>query len=147
MAQNPADKMREAFGRFQAQDLAGAERLCVEILKDAPRHADAMHLLGVVRLASGRAGEAVPLLTGALEGKPRDPVLMEHLGLARLAQGDHAAAETAFHEAIALGAMHGVLQMRLGMTQAALGKLAEARASLQAAAMRSPEIPDVHLNL
>ena len=139
--------MREAFGRFQAQDLAGAERLCIQILIDVPRHADAMHLLGVVRLANGSAAEAVSLISGALEGKPRDPVALEHLGLARVAQGDYAAAEAAFRGAMVHGGQHGVLHMRLGMALAAQGKAADALLALRRAAAISPEIPDVHLNL
>jgi protein O-GlcNAc transferase len=147
VAENPGQKMREAFARFQAQDLAGAERLCVEILRDAPRHPDAMHLLGVVRLARGSAGEAVSLISAALEGKPRDPVALEHLGLARVAQGDYAAAETAFREAIALGGQHGVLHMRLGLALASQGKIADAVGALKDTAARFPEIPEIHLNL
>ena len=147
MAIDPTDKMREAFGRFQAQDLAGAERLCTEVLRDIPRHPDAMHLLGVVRLSAGRAGEAASLISGALEGKPRDAVALEHLGLARAAQENYAAAEAAFRQGLATGATHGTLHMRLGMALARQGKLAEAVKSLREAAMRSPDLPDVHLNL
>jgi len=144
---NPTDKMREAFGRFQVQDLAGAERLCAEVLRDSPRYPEAMHLLGVVRLATGRIGEAVSLISGALEVNPRDPVILEHMGLARAAQRDFAAAETAFRKAIAAGGQHGVLHMRLGMALGSQGKLAEGLAALREAATRSPGIPDVHLNL
>ncbi|MGH8641638.1 MAG: tetratricopeptide repeat protein [Burkholderiales bacterium] len=147
MSKSLNERMQAAFGRFQAQDFAGAERLCVEILRDTPRYPDAMHLLGVVRLATGNAGEAASLISGALEGKPRDPVVLEHLGLARVAQGDYAAAETAFREAIALGGQHGVLHMRLGMALAAQAKFAEALGPLREAAARAPDIPDVHLNL
>ena len=147
MTTNPDIKMREAFGRFQAQDLAGAERLCGEVLKEAPRHPDAMHLLGVVRLAAGRAGEAASLIAGALEGKPRDPVALEHLGLARAAQENYAAAEAAFRQGLAAGGSHGSLYMRLGMALARQGKLDEAVKSLREAAALSPTVPDVHLNL
>jgi predicted O-linked N-acetylglucosamine transferase (SPINDLY family) len=142
-----ADKLRDAFGRFQAQDLVSAERLCIEVLRESPRYPDAMHLLGVVRLATGSVGEAVSLISGALEGKPQDPVVLEHLGLARVAQGDYAAAERAFRRAIAQGGQHGVLHMRLGMALASQGKFAEGLPALREAAARSPDIPDVHLNL
>ena len=45
-----AQKLRDAFGCFQQGDLAGAERLCDQVLKKAPANADALHLLGVMRL-------------------------------------------------------------------------------------------------
>lgn len=147
MATNTDIKMQEAFGRFQAQDLAGAERLCAEVLGEAPRHPDAMHLLGVVRLAAGRAVEAASLIAGALEGKPRDPVALEHLGLARAAQEDYAAAEAAFRQGLAAGGAQATLHMRLGMALARQGKLDEALKWLREAAARAPTVPDVHLNL
>ena len=142
-----AGKLREAFGRFNAHDLAGAARLCGEILKQAPRNQDALHLLGVVRLMSGNAREAASLISRALEANPQDMAMLENLGLARLAAQDYAKAETAFRRALSLGASHGLLYMRLGLALGSQGKLAEAVSALRTAADSTPGDPDVHLNL
>lgn len=142
-----AAKLREAFGRFNARDLAGAARLCGEILKQAPRNHDALHLLGLVRLMSGNAREAASLISRALEASPQDMAMLEHLGLALLAAQDYAKAETAFRSALSLGASHGLLYMRLGLALASQGKLTEAVSALRTAAERAPGDPDVHLNL
>ena len=141
------DKLRAAFGRFQAQDLAGAERLCGEVLKDAPRHPDALHLLGVVRLAGGNADEAAALIRQALEGNPRDAAMLENLGVAQLVLRNFSTAETLFRDALIQGASQGQLYMRLGIALASQGKLADAVASLREAAARAPGVPDVHLHL
>jgi protein O-GlcNAc transferase len=140
------DRMRAAFGRFQAQDFAAAEQLCVEILRDAPRYPDAMHLLGVVRLATGNAGEAVSLIAGALEGKPSDPVALEHLGLARVAQKDYPAAEAAFLQAIARGGRQGV-RFNLGNLYATMGRLNDAASAFQQLLAMEPNDADAHNNL
>ena len=70
MAKDLTGKLREALGRFHAQDLAGAERLCGEILARAPNHPEALHLRGVMRLMGGNAREAVSLLRKAVKGRP-----------------------------------------------------------------------------
>jgi protein O-GlcNAc transferase len=147
MSTLPAEKLREAYGRLNAGDLAGAERLCAEVLRKAPRHPDALHLLGVVRLAGGSPAEAVTLIGRALEASPGNAPMLEHLGLAHLALNNPERAESAFREAFSRGASHGPLYMRLGLAQASQGKLSDAIATLREAARRSPEMPDVHLNL
>jgi protein O-GlcNAc transferase len=144
---NLTGKLQAAFGRFQAQDITGAERLCREVLRDAPRNADALHLLGVVRMCAGNASEAVSLITRALEGNPQDAAMQENLGLAHAALGRYAMAEAAFRQALALGAAHGQVYMRLGLTLVSQRKYAEALTPLRVAAAASPIDPDVHLNL
>lgn len=141
------DRLREAFGRFHAQDFAGAERLCSEILQQAPRETRALHLLGMLRLMGGNAGEAVSVLAKAVEGSPDDLVLLENFGLAHLAAQDHAAAEKVFRRAQELGASHASLYMRLGLALGPQGKLREGENALRTAAERAPGDPDVHLNL
>lgn len=141
------DKLQAAFGRFQAQDLAGAARLCGEVLSEAPGHRDALHLLGVVRLAGGNAGEAVSLIGKALDGGAPDVAILENLGLAHLFLRNYAIAESKFREALALGAAHGSLYMRLGIALSSQGKLDDALTVLREAAARDPGVPDVHLNL
>ena len=140
-------KLQQAFGRFNARDLAGTERLCGEILGAEPRHADALHLLGVVRMMSGKPQEAASLIGRALEVAPRDAAMRENLGMAKAALGDFGAAETAFRQALDLGAAHAQLHMRLGMALAAQSRMAEAEQALQTAAARAPGDPDVQLNL
>jgi predicted O-linked N-acetylglucosamine transferase (SPINDLY family) len=140
-------KLQQAIGCFNARDLAGAERLCAEILGAEPRQADALHLLGIARMAGGRPAEAASLIGRALEVAPRDTAMQENLGMAHVALGDFRAAETAFRKALDLGAAHAQLHMRLGMALATQGRMAEAEPALRAAARGAPDDPEVQINL
>jgi len=147
MSKELPEKLQAAFGRFQAQDLAGAERLCREVLQDAPRDPNALHLLGMLRLSAGSASEAVSLITQALKDNPRNAAMLENLGMAQLLLRNYVTAESRFRDALMLGASHGQLYMRLGIALASQGKLVDAVTLLREAAARSPHEPDVHLNL
>jgi protein O-GlcNAc transferase len=140
-------KLRRAIERFNARDLAGAEQLCRSILKQAPRHPETLHLLGMVRLMSSDPREAAQLIGTALAADPSNASILEHLGLAQLAAQDWAAAETSFRNALRHGARHGLVHMRLGLALGSQGKLAEAVSALRKAVALAPDDPDVHLNL
>jgi protein O-GlcNAc transferase len=142
-----AAKLQQAFGRFNAGDLAGADRLCGEALATDPGSGDALHLQGVIRLMGGRTGDALELLGRAAGIKPGDAAVLENLGVANLAAGRPAQAAAAFRQAMQLGADHGMLHMRFGLALGAQGQLREAIASLQNALARLPDDPDVRLNL
>lgn len=142
-----AEKMNAAFGRFQARDLAGAERFCNDILGQVPNHPDALHLMGLVRLTAGRAGEAVTLLGRALGENPLNPDLLENLGVAHLAEREFVQAETVLRRALELGAGRSSLYMRLGLALSSQGKHDEAVAALNTAAEMAPGDPDIYLNL
>ena len=141
------EKLQEAFGRFNDGDIATAERLCTEVLRQAPVNADALHLLGLIRMMSGAASAAIPLLINASAAKPRDAAILENLGLAHLMAQEYARAEAALVRAKALGAAHGRLYMRLGLAIGSLGRLDEAIKILRTAVAKSPQDPDTHLNL
>ena len=147
MSINLTGKLREAYGRFRAQDFAGAERLCRHILDHAPGQAGALHLLGVLRMTGGNAREAVTLLRKATEASPGDAVVLENLGVALLAAKEPAAAEMVLQKALKLGASHGLLYMRLGLALEQQGRLPEAEEALRTAVAKAPDDPDVHNNL
>jgi predicted O-linked N-acetylglucosamine transferase (SPINDLY family) len=139
--------LQQAFGRFNAGDMAGAARLCAEVLARERGNADALHLQGVIRIVEGRADEAVVILGRAAAIKSGDAAIFENLGLANLATAQHAAAETALRRALGLGAGHGLLHMRLGLAVGAQGRHDEAVNLLQKAAAQMPDDPDVQVNL
>jgi tetratricopeptide (TPR) repeat protein len=147
MSGSAMQKLQEAFSQFQVQNLTAAGQLCGEVLREMPNQIDALHLMGVVRLAEGNAGEAVTLLGRALDTGAGNATMFEHLGMAQSAAGNHGAAEAALRKAFALGAVHGVLYMRLAMALAAQGKLGEAATALRDATAKFPDVPDAHLNL
>jgi protein O-GlcNAc transferase len=66
--------------------LREAEALYREVLAATPRHADALHLLGVIALQSGHAEAAIELIGRAVEVRPVDNYFC-NLGNAFKAQG------------------------------------------------------------
>ena len=95
-------KLSQAQERLQNGDVAGAQFLCEEVLQRAPRNPDALHVLGLTHLMTGRAREAVPILEQALSAEPRHGAALENLGLAHLMLGQPAEAERALRSAVAL---------------------------------------------
>ena len=73
--QNKAYDLAEALNRalllHRAGRIADAQAVCREMLELAPRHFDALHLLGVTEYQSGRHEEAERLLQQALLVEPR----------------------------------------------------------------------------
>lgn len=147
MMSSLTDRLQQAFGCFNARDLAGAERLCRDILREMPDHSDALHLLGVARLIGGNPSEAASLIGRALKTNPQDTAMLENLGVAQLAASEPIPAEAQFRRALALGASQASLYMRLGLALSAQGKLVEAAEALRVAVRLSPGDADAHLNL
>lgn len=71
-----------AVAHHRAGELAEAEQLYRRILSDHPRHADALHLLGLVYSDSGLHDAALPCLVRAIEASPQHAVFYSDLGLA-----------------------------------------------------------------
>ena len=65
-----ADWIRLGLQEHQAGKLAEAEACYRAALKEKPRHADALHLLGVIAHQSGRHDEAVRLIREAIRENP-----------------------------------------------------------------------------
>src|SRR6188768_1468696 len=92
-------KLQQASKQLRTGDTTGAEALVGEVLKQAPRHPVALCLLGVARLMSGRAQEAIAPLRQALATDLRYGMAAEHLGLAHLQLGQFAEAEQVLRQA------------------------------------------------
>ncbi len=75
------------MGHHQAGRLNEAERLYLQILKIDPRHADALHFLGVLAHQIGRHDMAVDLIGRAIAQNGRVPAFHNNLGNALKAQG------------------------------------------------------------
>ncbi|HWM61243.1 MAG TPA: tetratricopeptide repeat protein, partial [Rhizomicrobium sp.] len=70
----------QAVGLHGQGRLAEAERLYAQILAAAPDHADARHMLGVLRAQQGRNAEALDLIAPVVAARPRDGLAMANYG-------------------------------------------------------------------
>lgn len=140
-------KLSQAWDRLQQNDPAGAQFLCREILRDAPRNPEALYLLGAVQLMNGLPQDALRTLQAAHAAAPDDGPILESLGVTQLTLGDFAAAEVPLRTAAALPGAPPSVYMRLGLALLHQSRHAEALVELQRAALADAGNPDAHLNL
>src|SRR5271154_2006354 len=89
-----------ALQNFQAGRLDEAERLFRQFLAVNPRHADSLHLLGVIAYQTGRHDLAADLITKAIAINPREASLQSNLGNLLLQQGRLDEAVACYRKAI-----------------------------------------------
>lgn len=96
-----AATLEDAVRLHQSGRLADAERAYRSILSVDPRHADALHLLGVIALQRGELDAAIGLIGTALESAPGRPPFLCNLATAHLEKGDTSAAVALYRQALA----------------------------------------------
>jgi predicted O-linked N-acetylglucosamine transferase (SPINDLY family) len=140
-------RLRQAQERLRNGDPAGAEALCKQLLRDAPRNPDALLLYAAAQLTLGRPREALESLQRALVVDPRNGAVLESLGLAHLMLGEFASAEDALASAARLPGAPASVFMRLGTAILEQGRPVEALAALRKAVAMDPQGSDGLLNL
>lgn len=92
----------QAMQLHQAGRPAEAEQALRQVLARSPRHADALHTLGVIQIQAGRHEAAVDLLARAVAADPAAAPFHNNLGSALRSLGRLAEAEACFRQATAL---------------------------------------------
>jgi len=94
-----APSIRAAMAHHQRGEIAQAESMYVELLRQKPDDTDALHYLGVLRMAQGRTADAVELVQRALELAPGNAVAWNSLGNMLVLCKELKAAEVAYTKA------------------------------------------------
>jgi protein O-GlcNAc transferase len=136
-----------AWQYFQAGDREQAERLCWEILRQEPLHADAIYLLGVVALEGDRWLPALLYFHHATKLEPGNAAFHNGLGEAYRGLGRSAEAVECFREAIRLEPAFAAAQHALGRVLLDQGELEAAITSFRQSLAARPDNERVHLNL
>lgn len=139
-------RFQQAVSLFQAGDIS-AESALRGIEQDAPGISEISHLLGIVLLQMGRAGEAVAPLQFAARSMPRDPAPFNLLGVACQQSGDLEGAIAAFRKALALDANFTDAHFNFGNALRDAGRDAEAADRFRNAIRLEPGFADAHYNL
>ena len=151
MPPEPTPSARELFDRavrvHQAGQLGEAERLYRRVLELDRRHADALHLLGVLHHQSGRHEPAIELIRQAIARNPQVAAFYNNLGNAQQALGRLDEAVAAYSRAVSLKRDHVQAHYNLGVTLQAQGELSRAAAAYGQALTHRPQHVEAHANL
>lgn len=122
-----------ALKHHQAGALAEAERLYREILAAEPRHADALHLLGVIANQAGKPQLAVELIGEAIGINSLVTTYHNNFANAAKACGDLAKAEASYRSAVELDRKNVDARLNLGTLLEEQGRWDEAKKNYEAA--------------
>jgi predicted O-linked N-acetylglucosamine transferase (SPINDLY family) len=130
----------------QAGRIADAQAICREILERAPRHFDALHLLGVTEYQLGRHEEADRMLAQALLIEPRSAAALSNHGIVLHDLKRYDAALSRYDRALALKPDYAEAFSNRAATLTDLERFAEAVASCDKAIVLRPDYPEAHSN-
>jgi predicted O-linked N-acetylglucosamine transferase (SPINDLY family) len=145
-AYDAAEALNQALRLHQRGLLADAQAVCREILQRAPRHFDALHLLGVTEYQSGRYEAADGLLQQALGVEPRSAAACSNHGIVLHELKRYDAALARYDKAIALRPTYAEAFSNRAMTLTELGRFADAVASCDKAIVLKPDYAEAHSN-
>lgn len=142
-----ADAFALAFRLYQESDFPRAEGWLRQVLQAAPRHAPALHLLGVVTHQSGKTELGAQLLQQAVELAPGEGQFHANLGemLRLLGRLDEAVAHG--ERAVALAPGMASAHSNLGIAYYDRAELDKAQACQQRALELVPQLPSALNNL
>jgi predicted TPR repeat methyltransferase len=129
----------EALNYFRASQLREAESILNQILSSSPRHAESLHMLGVIEYQTGRAADAVKHMSQAVNLNNQQPSWHNNLGTVLNNLGKYKDAVAAYKSAIALKPDFHEAHTNLGDALKSLKKLDEAKASYESALALKPD--------
>lgn len=136
-----------ALEHHNAGNLAEAERIYREILSLDPRHADALHLLGVIAFHAGRTDAACDLIQRAIALNPSVPEYHSNLGNVLKEIGSTEDAIASYRCALALRPGFADAQYNLGNAYAKDERLDQALECYQASLQLRPVYPPGWVNI
>ncbi|PWC58289.1 hypothetical protein TSH7_09175 [Azospirillum sp. TSH7] len=134
-------------GRLAEAEAAYRAAIAADPGREAPGHADALHLLGLLMHQTGRNDEALALIGAALRTDPAFPQAWNHLGLVQEADKRHAESARAFTRALALHPAFAEALTHLGLVHQTCGRVEEAVKLHRRCIALQPEHLPAHANL
>lgn len=132
-----------AIQLHRAGNLAQAEALYRQLLTTHPRHADALHMLGVVCYQTARVSQAIEHISKALLIHPNQSEFLNHYALALKADGQLDAAIRHFQQAILHQPKDPDLQINLANTLLTAGREEEAAGYYRRLQRQFPQDHDI----
>jgi predicted O-linked N-acetylglucosamine transferase (SPINDLY family) len=137
----------QAIQQHRAGHLADAEALYRQVLAAEPRHAEALHHLGILALQAGRHALAIDLISQALVLDPDNATAYSHLGESLRCQGRFQEAIATFQQAAKVQPDNPGTYNNLGNALRDDGQFPEAAAAFRQALALDSSLAEVHNNL
>jgi tetratricopeptide (TPR) repeat protein len=137
--------LARALERHKTGKLQEAERLYQKVLRQRPEHFDALHMLGVIALHSGRTEYSIDLISRAVREKPDIAAAHWHLGLALMHRERFQEAIGSFERQIQLQSDCLDPCIKIASAMSRLGRPREALASCNCAVSIRPDIAATYL--
>lgn len=141
------DQLQKGLKAHQAGDVATATSTYRQILRVDGSHADALHLLGVVHLQSGKHAEAIDLIEQAVQADPSNPIYRNNLGTSYRGMNRFDRAIESFGEALKLNPEYAQAWYNRGCSCEAQKMWEEAAGSYRETLKRMPEFSQAWNNL
>jgi len=135
------------LGLHRAGRLAEAEAIYRQILATDARHADSLHLLGMIEHQRGLHAAAIEMIRAAIAVNPKEAAYHSNLGTVLQAQGNLDEAAACFERALALKPGWAEVHSNLGNILQAQGKLDEAAVHQERALFLKPDCAEAWSNL
>lgn len=142
-----AEAYELAVQLFKARRMAEADQVCRQILESASRHAETLHLRGLIAHNQGQVPLAVELIGQAIAVNDKDASFHNNLGEVYRSAGRLGEAIGAYQRAIAINDRFGEAFNNLGAAYKEIGRLDEALACYQRALDLSPHLAAAHMHL
>ncbi|HET7174559.1 MAG TPA: sulfotransferase [Gammaproteobacteria bacterium] len=131
--------MSAASVAYGQGDHGAATRAAIQVLALQADQPDALHLLGLCRMAAGDLSQAIASMARAAALKPADAGLQHNLGVALADSGAKLEAREAFARAAALDPRRPESQFNLGVTSEETGAAEAAEAAYRRCLALAPE--------
>lgn len=139
--------LQNALEHHRAGRLAEAEAIYRRILADDARHADSLHLLGMIEHQRGRHEIAAAMISQAITIHPHVAAFHSNLGTVAQAQGKLHEAAACFERALTLQPDAAEIYSNLGNILQSLGRLEEAASHQEHAIRLKPNFAESYSNL
>jgi uncharacterized protein (TIGR02466 family) len=130
--------LQQAVALARSRRSAEAEQLCRNVIRAEPENAEALHLLGSLRLNRGDAAAAVQLIEAAIRLRPASALYHHNLGKALDMQGQADAAVAAHRRAVAARADNADFWEALAIAERDNKEMAHAADSFRRALALAP---------
>lgn len=138
--------MQKGIQYHQQGHLEQAAKVYREVLKKNPRHADALHLLGVIAIQNQDPNSAVNLIQQAIAIQANNPIYYSNLGVALQSLVRYDEAIAAYDRALSLNPNYGDAHLNRGVVLNALKRVDESLASLDRAIALNSQLDQSHFN-